>query len=406
MAPQLASQPELLTSTSPPHVVDRGIDDLPGRPLTVTLVDSVDELRNHLPAWERLVEKAVEPNIFYEPWMLIPGWEQYGGETNLQVAMIYAPCRKNPQGNPVLCGLLPLERHRGLGGLPVGNVQAWRYPHCFLRTPLVRSDYVHETVGALLDWLRDDPQGAPVLRLDYISGEGALHHALVELLHRRGNAAWLRERYDRALLVPATDAESYSKAATGRKRRHEARRQRKRLAEQGKLESVTLEDDGDIDRWIDDFLRLEAKGWKGRTATAFACHEADQTFFRNIVHDAFRRRRLMMLALRFNGQTIAQKCNFLAGDGGFAFKIAYDEAYQQYSPGVLLEMDNIAAIHQRPALQWMDSCADPNHPMIDRLWRERRLIESLWIATGRRFGDFAVSIAPPMRWLRETFTRR
>ncbi len=402
---QLAPQHECVAKTPLPDVVDRGVDDLPGHPLSVTLVESVDELRSHLPAWERLVEKAVEPNIFYEPWMLLPGWEQYGRETNLQVALIYAPCRKNPKGDRVLCGLLPLERHRGLGRLPVGNVQAWRYPHCFLRTPLVRCDYVEETLTALLDWLRDDPQGAPVLRLDYISGEGTLHRKLIEILYRRGHTVWLRERYDRAMLVPATDAESYSRAASGRKRRHEARRQRKRLAEHGDLESVILEDEGDIDRWVDDFLRLEAKGWKGRTATAFACHEADRKFFRSVVYDAFRRRRLMMLALRFNGQTIAQKCNFIAGDGGFAFKIAYDEAYQQYSPGVLLEIDNIAALHDRPTLRWMDSCADANHPMIDHLWRERRLIESLWIATGRRFGDFAVSIAPPMRWLREKLSK-
>ncbi len=405
MTQQLASYPEHIVKAPSSDVVDRGVDDLPGRPLTVTLVDSVEELRGHLPAWERLVRKAIEPNVFYEPWMLIPGWEHFGRDANLQVALIYAPPRKHPQGEPVLCGLLPLERHRSLGGLPVRNVQAWRYPYCFLRTPLVRCDYVEETITALLDWLRDDPQGAPVLRLDYISGEGPLHRKLIELLHRRGHAVWLRERYDRAKLVPTHDAESYSKAATCRKRRHEIRRLRKRLAESGELESAILEDDGDIDRWIDDFLRLEAKGWKGRTATAFACHAADHEFFRSIVHDAFRRRQLMMLALRFNGQTIALKCNFLAGDGGFAFKIAYDEAYQQFSPGVLLEMDNIAALHNQRPVCWMDSCADPNHPMIDRLWRERRLIESMWIATGQRFGDFAVSIAPPMRWLRKTLSR-
>lgn len=404
---QLAPQPEYSTAkTVKAKSGDRNFDDLPGQPLTVTLVDSAEEMREHLPAWERLVEKAAEPNIFYEPWMLLSGWEKYGQHCNVQVALVYGPCRKNPSSAPVLCGLLPLERHRNLGGLPIGNLQAWRYIHCFLRTPLVRSDCIEDTLNALFDWLRDDPQGAAVLRLDSIASEGPLHRALIDLVHRRGHATWLRERHNRAMLVPADNAESYSQATTGRKRRHEIRRLRKRLAEQGQLESVMLEDDGNIDRWIDDFLRLESKGWKGRTATAFACHEVDRDFFRSIAHDAFRRRRLMMLGLRFNGEMIALKCNFLSGDGGFAFKIAYDEAYQQFSPGVLLEMDNITAVHNRPALRWMDSCADPNHPMIDRLWGERRTIESLWIATGRRFGNFAVSAAPPMRWLRETIARR
>lgn len=338
--------------------------------------------------------------------MLLPGWEHYGQDTNLQVALVYAPSRKNPDDAPVLCGLLPLERHRGLGGLPIANLQAWRYPHCFLRTPLVRSDYIEETLVALLDWLHEDSQGAPVLRLDSITGEGPLHRVLVNLLHRRGNATWLRERYNRAMLVQGEDAESYSQAATCRKRRHEIRRLRKRLAEQGTLESVMLDADDDIDQWTNEFLRLESKGWKGRNETAFACHDADREFFRSIVFESFQQRRLMMLGLRFNGELIALKCNFLTESGGFAFKIAYDEAFQQYSPGVLLEMDNITAIHNSPTLRWMDSCADPHHPMIERLWRERRTIESLWISTGKRFGDFAVSAAPPMRWLRETIARR
>lgn len=403
---QLAPQPDTSSSQSAkPKPSNRNIDDLPGEPLTVTLVDTVDELREHLPAWERLVEKAAEPNIFYEPWMLIPGWEKYGKESHVQVALIYGPCRKNPKSAPVLCGLLPLERHRTLGGLPIGNLQAYRYIHCFLRTPLVRDDCIEETLAALFDWFRDDPQGAAVLRLDSQTGDGPIHRALIDLIHRRGLATWLRERHNRAMLVPANDAESYSQIATCRKRRHEIRRLRKRLAEQGELQSITLEDDGDIDRWIDEFLRLESKGWKGRNASAFACSEADRAFFRSIAHDAFRRRRLMMMGLQFNGEMIALKCNFLGGNGGFAFKIAYDEAFQQYSPGVLLEMDNIAAVHERTLLKWMDSCADPDHPMIDRLWGERRTIESLWVSTGRRFGNFAVTTAPPIRWLRDTIAR-
>lgn len=338
--------------------------------------------------------------------MLLPGWERYGQDVNLKVALIYAPNRKNPSHAPVLCGLLPLERHRGLGGLPIATLQTWRYSHCFLRTPLVRSEYIEETLVALLDWLCNDPQGVPVLRLDSLTGEGPLHRALVDLLHRRGDAIWLRERFNRAMLVQGEDAERYSLATTCRKRRHEIRRQRKRLAEQGELESVQLGFDDDVEQWINDFLRLESKGWKGRNETAFACHDADREFFRSIVLESFQRHRLMMLGLRFNGEMIALKCNFLADHGGFAFKIAYDEAYQQYSPGVLLEMDNIAAIHENPALRWMDSCADPGHPMIERLWGERRAIESLWISTGKRFGNFAVSAAQPMRWLRETFARR
>ena len=95
----------------------------------------------------------------------------------------------------------------------------------------------------------------------------------------------------------------------------------------------------------------------------------------------------MMLALRLNGRRIACKCNFLAGPGSFAFKIAFDEAYARYSPGKLLEVENIRLAHERPGLEWMDSCADPFN-------------------TGRWAGDLVTSAIPMLKWLSRTLRRR
>ena len=82
--------------------------------------------------------------------------------------------------------------------------------------------------------------------------------------------------------------------------------------------------------------------------------------------------------------------NFLAPPGSFSFKIAYDEAYARFSPGVLLELDNLDLL-ARGDIDWMDSCAAENHPMIDSLWGERRTIVrvSLPLAGARRRLSFA-----------------
>jgi hypothetical protein len=53
------------------------------------------------------------------------------------------------------------------------------------------------------------------------------------------------------------------------------------------------------------------------------------------------------------------------------FKTAYDESYARFSPGLLLQIENLDML-ERPGLDWMDSCAAENHPMIDNLWTERR----------------------------------
>ena len=44
--------------------------------------------------------------------------------------------------------------------------------------------------------------------------------------------------------------------------------------------------------------------------------------------------------------------------------------------------------------------------MIDRLWTERRAVQTLLVATGRSPGDLAVSLMPLGRWLKRLFRRR
>jgi hypothetical protein len=102
----------------------------------------------------------------------------------------------------------------------------------------------------------------------------------------------------------------------------------------------------------------------------------------------------MMLALTVGGRTVAMKCNFLAHDGAFAFKIAYDEAYARFSPGTLLELENIREFHRRPELRWMDSCAAAEHFMANRLMLDRRSLACVLTTTGRASGELLVSSLP------------
>lgn len=104
-----------------------------------------------------------------------------------------------------------------------------------------------------------------------------------------------------------------------------------------------------------------------------------------------------MLSLAAGERIVAMKCNFLAQDGAFAFKIAYDEDYARFSPGTLLELENIRELHRRPGLSWMDSCAESDHFMANRLWLERRVIVSLLTTTGNAGGELLVSSMPLLR---------
>jgi hypothetical protein len=59
------------------------------------------------------------------------------------------------------------------------------------------------------------------------------------------------------------------------------------------------------------------------------------------------------------------------GKQGWLGKIAYDEAFAKYSPGVMLVLDATERLIDKERLALIDSCAIPNHPMINNIWRDR-----------------------------------
>ena len=240
---------------------------------------------------------------------------------------------------------------------------------------------------------------------------GAAPHALKEAeltdyLHRHAKLNHVTARFMRALFRPASDIETYMRTALHGAQRHELRRHARRLSEAGRVEYLSLEPGGDVAAWIEEFLRIEAISWKGKGGRAIACDEADRKYFVEVAKEGFRRGQLMMLALHVDGRPIAHKCNFLSGLGSFAFKIAFDEEYARYSPGVLLELENIRRLHAQSKVKWMDSCAGPSHPMFDRLWADRRTIQDVVVAAGRPLGDWLVAAIPLLRLLKRKLRRK
>jgi CelD/BcsL family acetyltransferase involved in cellulose biosynthesis len=332
--------------------------------------------------------------------MLIPAVETLATNLDLHFVLIYAPDVLHPLGPKILCGFFPLERSRHYKKLPVSVFRFWKHAYCFLCTPLLKADYERQTLEAFFDWLESAESSAQLMELNHIAADGAFHKLLIDELNERARLSFVEERYNRALFKPNT-----SEGISGRHKK-ELRRQQNRLAEEGALEYAALEDEAEVEEWITNFLQLEASGWKGQQASAFASHEASRKLLETVVKEAFQNGQLMMIALRLNGKPIAMKCNFLtAGGGSFAFKIAFDEDYARYSPGVLLELENMRRVNVMPLVEWMDSCAVSQHFMINRLWAGRRSIETILVSTGKRPADFLVSALPMIRWFKRRISR-
>ncbi len=140
------------------------------------------------------------------------------------------------------------------------------------------------------------------------------------------------------------------------KQRSEMRRRLRLLSESGPVEYQVLDSEAAIPGWTESFIKLEAAGWKGRESSALASQPDDRAFFEETVVGAFQNGRLLMSAITLGGNAIAQHCFFLGGNGAFYFKTGYDEQYSKFAPGFYLECETIRYLHQRPDIQWMDTC--------------------------------------------------
>ncbi len=324
----------------------------------IVVARGFEALSRHRQALDDLAADALETNVFYESILAEPAARNLGSGRPLEFVFAYRSDPGAPQRPPQLVGFFPFERIARYRGLPISALVSFQHLHCFLCTPLVRREGASQAFAAVFDWLIGE-SGAPLVELRSIAADGPVHQLLVQELHARRRTFWLRDWSTRALFQRSHDAESYLHSAISGLALKEVRRKEKRLRDLGRLVWRELEPGEDARPWLSDFLRLEASGWKGRERSALACSEA-----------------------------------------------AFDETYRAFSPGFLLEVENVRRLHRRSQIRWMDSCAAAEHAMINRLWPGRRTMATVLFATGRGPGDLLVSLMPLLKWGRRKLTWR
>lgn len=335
--------------------------------------------------WEALCREAAEANCFYAPALLTPALRHLAREGEVRLLEAWE--------EGTLIGVLPVSIASRYGRYPLRCATNWVHRHCFFGAPLLRKGREEAAWRQFLAML-DDADWAPhFLHLTLIDADGATAAALSALCRRQKRGFREAHRYQRAMLRSDLSADAYWESHMRGKKRKEIRRLQKRLEELGTVESRVLVDSMDLPAWCDDFLALEQSGWKGAEGTALACAPADAAFFRESLTAAMDAGELHFLRMDFDGKPMAMLVNFGAREGSFSFKITFDEAMARFSPGILIELDNLRHMLDRPdAPPWMDSCAAPDHPMIDSLWAERRTIVQYRVALKGARRSFAWSV--------------
>ncbi len=306
---------------------------------------------------DRLAATAIDPNPFYESWYLRLALEFLITEPLILLSVRNA-------SDTLIC-VLPLTPRSRFKRLPLRNLRSWVHDYAFLAAPLVHRDHVQEAVSALLDWLNSRQAPSGILELVNIRMDGPVAAALDAGIGARRNQLLSRQtRWTRAMYrLDVPDDPRHMSA----KQHSTLRRKERRLADEGRIEYRRKSPAEDLRPWLEGFLDVEASGWKGREGTAMAT--CDREFFLAVCSEANARGQLHMLALELNGKPIAMKCNFIGGCQAFTFKIAYDEAYAKYSPGILVELFQMRDLREsHPQLTAVDSCTVADNTMFPGVW--------------------------------------
>ena len=307
------------------------------------------------------IPSVAEANIFNHPDFLRPALEHFASDN----------CAVLLDDDSETAFLMPFQVSRAGLGLKK-SLCGWSNIYATQGTPLIAAGNPTHTLETALAVLQQPELGlSDTLILPDINLNAAFATALKDLAQRKHLPFHIMRQEERPVLSNGSDAESYLTNAIGKNHRREYRRLWRRLSETGSLEYRIITGKTAIKDAFNDFLSLEAAGWKGTRGTAFLSKQTDADFARETVRALAERDLVHIHTLTLDDRLIASLVVFVQGDQAWTWKTAYDEALRAYSPGVLLMIEVLKNHLENPALRITDSCAIPDHPVMSRLFHER-----------------------------------
>lgn len=204
-----------------------------------------------------------------------------------------------------------------------------------LSDPLVGGPDGDHVLDALIEALQDDQRDCLYVAFKSLSPPAfdALERCLRRLNRR---FAWHWAGYGFHVDTSVSEAD-FLKGLDGKKRREIDRRER-RLGAQRVIDYVCDEvPDAELNaQRYEEFIALEDSGWKGSNHSSLRRKPELQRFYRGVVEGASRAGMMVWHALRIDGRPAAMGLCLRSHGTLWQPKIAYDEAFAQDCPGILL----------------------------------------------------------------------
>jgi CelD/BcsL family acetyltransferase involved in cellulose biosynthesis len=339
----------------------------------------------HIGEWRQLAANCLEPNCFLEPGFALPAANHLAkGHPPHFILVWEGPARHK------LLGLCPVALPRPF--VPFAQARIWTHAQAPLGTPLLDRHRAEETLAAIFAFLRQRSKSAGVM-FSSLPLDGATARLVMALAAAEGRPVHQFAVHRRAILSGSVDRNYDLEGSFRSKRRKNLNGTRRRLEAEGAVSFRLSSEPEELGVEGERFLALEAKGWKGRRGTALLKSPARTSFANGVIAALAGERKCRIASLDCGGRPVAMAIVLQSGERGFFWKIAYDEAFAAFSPGVLLTLELSRALLADRGLALIDSCATADHPMIDHLWKQRMTLADVFVANGTDGKRFSTAVA-------------
>jgi len=322
------------------------------------------DLRDEL---DFLTHRAIEPNVFFSARFMAPAMPRIEDRTIRLMIM-----RDEDETRSRMRFLMPFTVERSGLSFRTPFIRAWSNPYGPLGTPLLDEEGAAETLDNLFETLNDKVlRLPPILVIPNARLDGPFVQLLRAVAASRNLPIAETDRFERPMLQSLQDGPSYLKQSMSTKHVRDRRRLRKQLSKLGDLTYDVARQAEEIRFRMEEFLALEASGWKGQRRSAMVVDRYRAAFAREAITGLAESDNVRIHTLNLDGEAIASTVVFIMSGTAYTWKTAFNETYRNYSPGQLL-MDDLTTTHlDDPNIVITDSCAVPDHPVMSRLWRER-----------------------------------
>jgi hypothetical protein len=244
---------------------------------------------------------------------------------------------------------------------------------------LARS-YAAEALEQLLVGAGDYFSRLVAIEIPFVPAEGPTARLIDAYATSLGVELVGLDRRDRPVLTSARAGQGDLALEQQATRERKFKRQARKLSKVGEVDYFVWRNPTEVRSGIEQFLALEASGWKGRSGTALLLEPRAVTFTRTMARKMAQEGKVQIDALTLDGAVIAMTVTLLGGDRAFLWKTAYDERFGAYSPGAQLIVRQSQRQISDPVVRLTDSCTSADNEMIHRLWEERLPMIDLYLS--------------------------